>query len=66
MTLWQWIRCWLLDRGSCAYDPNKDEWLTTRVRPEAEAAERKVEAIRRVRASGFVVGNALDERREHG
>ncbi len=62
MTLWEVIRCWLRGDGACDYDPDKDEWLKTVVRPQREASEQKVEAIRRLKATGSVFGDRLGNR----
>ncbi len=69
MTLWQLIRCFFA-RESCAYNPDQDEWLATRVRPEREAAEQKTQAIRRLRAARVPLHDELfrvtSEEADHG
>ena len=61
MTLWRLIRC-LFTPARCAYEPDEDDFLTTVVRPQREAAEQKVEAIRRMRATGTLFGDRLGNR----
>lgn len=56
---WRALRC-AFSRGSCAYDDD----LVTYLRSQQQASERKTEAIRRYRASSYVFGKALDDRRE--